>query len=180
MGALDELLERNRRIAEGSGAELPKLPRHRLVVLACMDHRVDPAEVLGLNLGDAVVIRNPGGRVTPAFLQQLDVLARVFPQVEASEERFELALIQHTECGFARLSAQEEHSVLVADYFGVALERLAERAPGDPYEGVRADIELLADEARVPASLVVSGLVYEMGSRRLELVERRAPLRTPA
>ena len=180
MGALDELLERNRRIAEGAAAELPKLPRHRLVVLACMDHRVDPAEVLGLNLGDAVVIRNPGGRVTPAFLQQLEVLARVFPQVGASEERFELALIQHTECGFARLSGVDEHRELVSDYFGVAPEDLGERAPGDPFEGVRADIELLASDERVPSALAVSGLVYDLGSRRLELVERREPLRAQA
>jgi len=180
MGALDELLGRNRRIADGAGRELPKLPRQRLVVLACMDHRVDPAAVLGLELGDAVVIRNPGGRVTPAFLQQLEVLARVFPQVDADEEPFELALIQHTECGFARLSGAEEHLGLVAGYFGVPPERLGERAPGDPYKGVRADIELLAGEERVPGSLAVSGLVYEMGSRRLELVERRAPLRTPS
>lgn len=175
---LDELLDRNRRIAEDSGGELPTLPRRRLAVLACMDHRVDPATVLGLELGDAVVIRNPGGRVTPSFLQQLEVLARVFPQVDADEEPFELALIQHTECGFARLSAAEEHRELVSGYFGVPPERLGERAPGDPYEGVRADIALLAGDERVPGSLAVTGLVYEMGSRRLELVERRAPLRT--
>ncbi len=180
MGALDELLDRNRRIARGSGAELPKLPRRRLVVLACMDHRVDPAEVLGLDLGDAAVIRNPGGRVTPAFLQQLEVLGRVFPQVGAGEERFELALIQHTECGFARLSGDDEHRELVSGYFGVAPERLAERAPGDPYEGVRADIELLARDERVPAELAVSGLVYVLESRLLELVERREPLRAQA
>jgi len=177
---LDELLDRNRRIAEGADGELPALPRSRLVVLACMDHRVDPAAVLGLELGDAVVIRNPGGRVTPAFVQQLEVLTRVFPQVAAGEDSFELALIQHTECGFARLSGAEEHRGLVAGYFGVPPERLGERAPGDPYEGVRADIELLAGEESVPGSLAVAGLVYEMGSRRLELVERRAPLRPPA
>jgi carbonic anhydrase len=177
MGAVEELLERNRRIAESAGGELPDLPRHRLVVLTCMDHRVDPAQVLGLELGDAVVIRNPGGRVTPAFLQQLAVLTQVFPEFERGEEPFELLLVQHTRCGFGGLVDHARNHELVADYFGVPTDRLAERSPSDPHDGVRADIELLAATDDVPGSLAISGLVYDMDSRRLELIERRAPLR---
>jgi carbonic anhydrase len=177
MAALEELLERNRLIAESVGGELPDLPRQRLVVLSCMDHRVDPAHVLGVELGDAVVIRNPGGRVTPAFLQQLAVLTQVFPEVERGEEPFELLLIQHTRCGFARLAEDGRNHDLVAGYFGVPGDRLHERSPSDPHAGVRADLELLAATEGVPGTLAVAGLVYDMDSRRLELVERRAPLR---
>ena len=64
------LINRNRLFAkEYSGAELPVIPRLRTVILTCGDSRVDPAHVFGLDLGDAVVIRNNGGRVTPEVIE---------------------------------------------------------------------------------------------------------------
>jgi carbonic anhydrase len=177
MSAIEELLARNARHAERGGRENPPLPRRRLVILTCVDHRVDPAHVLGVELGDAVVVRNPGGRVTPSFLRDLAILGRVFPQIEDERERFELALIQHTECGFGRLD-QGESAELLADYFGVPADEIPGRhLRDDPHAGVRADIELLASDPDVPGSLAVSGLVYDIPSGRAELVERRAPLR---
>jgi carbonic anhydrase len=177
MSALEELLARNERHAERAEGELPALPRRRLVVLTCVDHRVDPAHVFGLELGDAVVVRNPGGRVTPSFLRDLAILARVFPEIAEEGERFELALIQHTECGFGRLD-EEANGDLLADYFGVPVGEMPGRhLSDDPHAGVRADLDLIAADHSVPASLAVSGLVYEIATGRAELVERRDPLR---
>jgi carbonic anhydrase len=177
MSAIEELLARNARHAERPGREDPPLPRRRLAILTCVDHRVDPAHVLGVELGDAVVVRNPGGRVTPSFLRDLAILGRVFPQIPDEDEPFELALIQHTECGFGRLD-QAENAQLLADYFGVPADEIPGRhLREDPHAGVRADIELLAGDPSVPGSLTVSGLVYDIPSGRAELVERRAPLR---
>jgi len=174
---LDDLLAR----AAGDGPdELPRLPSRRLVVLSCMDHRVDPVHLLGLERGEAAVLRNPGGRVTPAFVEQLAILARIFPEAENDSDPFELLLIQHTECGFARISEEPEHAEPVAAYLGVPPERLGERVATDPRRGVRADLEVLAADERVPAALAVTGLVYDLASSRLEAVERRAPLRTGA
>ena len=65
MSNLAPLLERNESFAQSGGHEsAPMRPSHQLLVLTCVDHRVDPAFVLGLQLGDAFVFRNAGGRVT--------------------------------------------------------------------------------------------------------------------
>jgi carbonic anhydrase len=150
---LDELLERNGRFAQHELGELPSLPARGLVVLTCMDHRIDPAAALGLELGDAMVLRNAGGRVTPAFLDDLDILSQVVARRGGTPDRLELVLMQHTECGASELTGTE------------------------PHEGVRADIEALAADSRVPGSLSITGLVYETSTGRVELVERRSPLR---
>jgi carbonic anhydrase len=176
MDQVSELLERNSRFAESDHEELPFLPRLRALVLTCADHRVDPAKVLGLELGEALVIRNGGGRITPAVIQNLAMLAAVAATEGGSSEGFELILMQHTDCGVHRL-AGPEHADALGAYFGVSPEEVAEKAPDDPHEGVRVDIETLANNPVVPGSLSVTGLVYDVKTGRAELVERRSPLR---
>jgi carbonic anhydrase-like protein len=74
----DELVRRNTAFAAGGAlAGLPFPTRHTLRVLGCIDSRVDPAHVLGLALGEALVMRNIGGRVTPAVLRSWGLLARL-------------------------------------------------------------------------------------------------------
>jgi carbonic anhydrase len=153
MGWDDELLDRNRAYAESAPRDLEPLPRSGLVILTCMDHRVDPVAALGLGLGEAMVLRNPGGRVTPALVEDLLVLDQVARRRGASLAELELILMQHTDCGANSLTDT------------------------DPYEGIRADIETLAASQTVPDSLSVTGLVYDTASGRLELIERRAPRR---
>ena len=97
--ATDRLIERNAELSRELGARAFTLtPDLHALVLTCADHRVDPAHVLGLELGEAVVLRNPGGRVTPAFISELAVLATV-AQMEGLETGFELILMHHTDCG---------------------------------------------------------------------------------
>src|SRR5262249_19212385 len=71
--------------------------------VTCLDHRVDPAITLGLQLGDAVVIRNTGGRVTPAVIDDVPYLAflarQLFSGIVAAEGLFEVAVVHHTPCG---------------------------------------------------------------------------------
>jgi carbonic anhydrase len=153
MGWDDELLDRNRAYAESPPGELPPLPRRGLVILTCMDHRVDPMAALGLELADAMVLRNPGGRVTPALIENLLVLDQVARERGSSLAELELVLMQHTECGANALTGT------------------------DPYEGIGADLEALAANQILPDSLSVTGLVYETATGRLEQVERRERLR---
>ena len=175
---LDELLEANERFTAQDRGELPSLPRRGIVVLTCMDHRIEPLQALGLELGDAMVIRNPGGRVTPGFLRNLAILDRVAAKAGAGLGQLELVVMQHTECGAGNLAAA--HDDLLAEHFEVAADEVAGKAPADPHEGVRVDIEALAADPGVPDSLSVTGLVYETATGRVELVERRSPLRGPA
>jgi carbonic anhydrase len=172
---LDDLLNRNRNYATRHEDGLPSLPRRSLVVLTCLDHRIDPAAALGLDLGDAAVIRNAGGRVTPSFLQNLAMLGLVARTRGGDPSSFELVLMQHTECGVGGLT--DVHADALAAYFEVPRSQLGSKALADPYEGVHVDIEALASNPAVPSSLSVSGLVYDVGSGQVELVERRAPLR---
>jgi carbonic anhydrase len=174
----DLFLERNRALVERGPAAGPPLPRHGLVILTCMDHRIDPVAALGLGLGDAMVIRNAGGRVTPAFLENLKVLDLVARQRGSGLAELEIVLMQHTGCGAAALA--ETDAEALAAYLGVELQRLEERSPVNPRAGVRADIDLLAGAPAIPASLSVTGLVYETDSGRVEVVERRSPLRDQA
>jgi carbonic anhydrase len=172
---LDELLERNRRFAEGSANSHPKLPRRGLLILTCMDHRVDPSAAFGLEVGDAMVIRNAGGRVTPGFLRNLEILDRVAARRGGRLGDLELILLQHTECGAAGLAGDRDD--LLAAQFEIPPDQIASKATGDPRDAIRIDIEALAASPAVPVSLTVTGLLYDVNTRRAELIERRAPLR---
>jgi len=172
---LDELLDRNRAYAERHQNGLPSLPRRSLVVLTCMDHRIDPVAALGLEVGDAMVIRNAGGRVTPGFLQNLEMLGLVAQTRGSEVASMDLVLMQHTQCGVGGL--MDAHPDALASYFEVQPDQLDSLAPADPREGIRADIETLAANPAVPSSLSVTGLVFDVATGQVELVERRAPLR---
>ena len=143
---LDRLLAANEEFAQNEPADLPALPRRNLVILTCMDHRVAPLSALGLEPGDAMVIRNAGGRVTPAFLDDLEILAKVAEARGGNLADLELLLIQHTDCGAAKVA-------------GVT----------DPGEALRADIGTLAADPRVPEGLSVTGLIYDTATGRITL-----------
>jgi carbonic anhydrase len=175
MDVVDEFLGRNATFAESKHEELPFLPRKSALVLTCVDHRVDPAHVLGIELGEAVVIRNGGGRVTPATLHNLAMLAAVRATEGGGPEGFELILMQHTDCGVARLLA--DHVDFLAAYFDVPPDQVAAKSPDDPYKGIRVDMEALAENQLIPGSLSVTGMVYDVHTGRAEVVERRSPLR---
>jgi carbonic anhydrase len=172
---LDELLERNRRFAEGASKVHEKLPRRGLLILTCMDHRVDPAAAFGLEVGDAMVIRNAGGRVTPGFLRDLEILNEVAARRGGSLGDLELFLLQHTQCGAGGLAGERDD--LLAAQFEVSSEQIGSKATGDPREAIRVDMEALAASAAAPGSLAVTGLLYDVNTGRADLIERRAPLR---
>lgn len=176
IGPVEDLLERNARFAERGQEELPQLPRLGVCVLTCPDPRVDPALVLGIELGDAFVIRAPGGRISPSVLQQLLLLRAVGAVRGNGGLDWELVLMGHTDCGIAHLAGPEYGDALAA-YLGCTRHELDGKSIGDPYGAVRADIEWLAANTMTPASMSVTGLVYDVYTRRAEFVERRSPLR---
>jgi carbonic anhydrase len=179
MNPVDELLERNTRFAEHHQAGRPLLPRLKTCVVACPDPRVDPAQVLGLELGDAAVVRAAAGRVSPIVLQQLLFLQATAAATGSGPEGFELVLMQHTDCGITHFTAPESREGLAA-FLGCTVEELDGKAVSDPHTAVRVDIDALAANPLIPDSLSVTGLVYDVDTGRAQLVERRAPLRPDA
>ncbi|OBI88251.1 carbonic anhydrase [Mycobacterium sp. 1245805.9] len=160
--SVSRLIDRNARRAKTlSTASRSLTPALRTIVLTCADHRVDPAHVLGLQPGDAIVLRNPGGRVTPDVLRSLLVLSTV-AAVEGIDAVFEILVMHHTDCGLARLDAPE-HAALVAAYLGTHEDDVAKLTVADPWRAVNYDVHLLREFARAPET-TITGLVYDLES----------------
>src|SRR5262244_4296611 len=114
MNNLDAMLKRNKDFAaqqSAAGTLMPSLPRSlsevRAIIIGCADMRVDPAHVLGIKPGEAVVMRNIGGRITPGLLEQLGLLGRIGEAAEAipgGGAEFHLIVMQHTNCGITYLA----------------------------------------------------------------------------
>src|SRR3954463_13559423 len=98
-------LARNRAFAAAGGHEgAVVFPHLRLFVITCLDPRVDPAHVLGLDLSDAIVVRNVGGRVTPEAISDVAFIGQIAESVLPDGPLFEVALIHHSQCGAAALA----------------------------------------------------------------------------
>jgi carbonic anhydrase len=157
------LLDRNRQFASDfAAADLPVLPRLRTVVLTCGDARVDPAHILGLELGEAVVIRNNGGRVTEAVVEEIATLAFMVAKMDGAEPRpWKLVLMQHTQCGAERLADPDFQRVL-KEHIGVDV---SSSAIADHEQSLREDVERLRGFSRRSGGMMVG--VMAMPSKRL-------------
>src|SRR5271155_1733644 len=129
MSNLDHLLQRNKEFAaqqSAAGTLMPSLPRAmpnvKALIIGCADMRVDPAHVLGIKPGEAVVLRNIGGRVTPGTLRMLGLLGRigqVAGEIPGGSNDFYLIVLHHTDCGITRLAGDSD---MLTDYFEIARE----------------------------------------------------------
>ncbi len=139
---------------------------------------IDPAHLFGLELGDAIVIRNGGGWITPAVLRDLailGVLAANLPGPGAPNP--ELVAIHHTDCGMCRL-ANPAIQQQVAERLGIGVDEVTAMAITDPAASVQDDIEQLRQTPETPDQLIVSGFVYDVKNGTLNQVAPPAPLRT--
>jgi carbonic anhydrase len=160
------LVRRNaRRVARLRAASRDLTPGLRTIVVTCADHRVDPAHVLGLRAGEAIVLRNPGGRVTADVLRSLLVLSTV-ATLERIDGGFEIVVMHHTDCGLSRLTGSE-HAALVAEYAGVAVDDVPQLAIADPWRAVIHDTRLLSKFVAAPDTSI-SALVYDLATGRVE------------
>jgi carbonic anhydrase len=151
------------------------MPALQTIVIGCADPRVDPAHVLGLADGEALVIRNIGGRVTPATLQTMAAL-RAIAQAEgaAPGPGWNLIVLQHTDCGITRLGGQPE---LLAATFGINQADLPAKAVSDPRAAVAVDVAAIKGNPFLPAEFIVSGLVYDVRTGLIEIVVAPSLLR---
>ena len=173
------LLDRNRSFAEQFKAgNLPIRPRMSTIILTCVDSRVDPAHIFGLGLGDAVVMRNAGGRITPEVMRDLailGVLAANMPGPSAMQP--ELIVMHHTDCGMCRL-ANAAIQRQVAERLGVGVDEATAMAIINPTASVLDDIEQLRQTPETPDQLIVSGFVYDVKNGTINQIAPPAPLRT--
>ena len=185
MNNLDPLLQRNKEFAAQQSAEgtlMPSLPRAmpnvQAVIIGCADMRVDPAHVLGIKPGEALVLRNIGGRITPGLLEQLALLGRigeVAGEIAGGGGEFHLVVLQHTDCGITRLAGDPAK---LAHYFQIQAGELETKAVTDPRAAVAVDVAALRAIPALPGAWLISGLVYEVATGLVEIVVPPAPIRT--
>jgi carbonic anhydrase len=180
MTHLDALLERNRSFSATDAKEtvptIPFIPNMQAYVLTCIDPRVDPADILGLQLGDAIVARNIGGRVTDAVLADLAWVCHLHENKTPDADWFELAVIHHTDCGSALFADDALRNSFSARY-GYDDAELAALAVLDPARTARADVDTLLAAPQLAPQVAVSGYAYDLTTGLLTQV---APARTRA
>ena len=168
MTNMTPLLERNEQFARTYASVPLGLPSAQVVVVTCLDHRIDPARVLGLDPGAAPVIRNAGGRVTPAVIDDVAFLGFLTEQLSggALDPLFEVAIIHHTQCGTAFL-ADPTFRHQAAEATGVPETHLEASVVVDPYTTVREDVERLRGSRLLSPKVSVSGHVYDIATGRV-------------
>lgn len=159
---VEPALERNRAFAAAGGHEgAVVFPNLRLFVITCLDPRVDPAHFLGLDLSDAMVVRNVGGRVTPEVIDDVAFIGQIAENVLPDGELIEVAVIHHTQCG-AGAFADDTFRQRYAERIGADESALRDRAILDAAATVATDVERLRSAGAVSARISVSGHVYDV------------------
>jgi carbonic anhydrase len=163
MTATDRLVSNNEDYAASfDKGELPLPPAQKVAVVACMDARLDPARVLGLEEGDAHVIRNAGGVITDDEIRSLAISQNLL----GTEE---IVLIHHTDCGMLTFT-DEQFADQLEESTGQRPDWQA-RSFDDLEENVRASKKLIADSPFIPNKDSIRGFVYEVESGRLRPVD---------
>jgi carbonic anhydrase len=172
MTKMTPLLERNEQFARAYTPAALGVPAQPVFIVTCLDHRVDPAIVFGLQLGDAPVIRNAGGRVTQGVIDDIAYLGFLAEQLfghQAADDLFEVAVVHHTQCGTGLL-ADPSYRHRAAEATGLPETALEAAAVADPHATVRADVERLLAAHSVSPKVSVSGHVYDIATGRLTTV----------
>jgi carbonic anhydrase len=166
MTNIETVLQRNQEFAETDAKskvpQIPFIPNKQLYVITCIDPRVDPTNIFSLELGDAIVARNVGGRVTPAMLQDLAWISYLHEVKTPGAEWFELAIIHHTDCGSGFFADEELRHGFAARGFDDAA--LAELPVIDPALTVRADVEKVVAYSNLSSAVRVSGYAYDLAT----------------
>jgi len=164
MSAVDDVLERNReyaaRFTDGAAPLLPRLP---LVVLSCIDARVQPARFLGLGPGDAHVVRNAGARATPDALRSIIISTQVLGTRECM-------VIHHTDCGMVSFTNDDIRAKLRAET-GASADDIDFMPFTDLDASVQDDVRTIRANPLLPKELEVSGWVFDVATGRLDEVK---------
>lgn len=162
MSIVEEIVAANENYAAGfAKGDLPMPPGRKFTVVACMDARLDPARALGLEEGDAHVIRNAGGRAADA-IRSLVISQRLL----GTEE---VIVVHHTDCGMVTF----DNDTL----YGICREQLGADASdidflpfSDLEQSVRDDVDLIRNSPLIPNDIKVSGFIYDVKDGKINQV----------
>ena len=161
MSVTDELLANNAAYAESFQGPLPLPPAKGVAVVACMDARLDVYRALGLNEGEAHVIRNAGGVVTDDAIRSLAISQRLLGTTE-------IILIHHTDCGMLTFT-DDDFKRAIQDETGVKPPWSPEAFP-DLAEDVRQSLRRIENSPFVTKHTSVRGFIFDVATGKLDEV----------
>jgi carbonic anhydrase len=167
MSEVPKLLEANRAFAESfdqANLEIP--PSRGIVVLTCIDARLDPAKMLGLELGEANILRNAGGRATDDAIRSATISSWLLGTRE-------YVVIHHTDCGMTKFTDDVLHEK-IREATGADVSGDEYLSFSDTDQSVREDVARLRDVKTLPDDVTVSGYVYDVRTGTLREVEPAA------
>jgi carbonic anhydrase len=161
----DELQANNRRFgAAFTGGQLSSTPARKLLVLTCMDARMDPLRILGLRDGDAHILRNAGGRASEDAIRSIVISQQLLGTRQ-------LVVIHHTKCGMLNVTNDELRQKVAAS-LGKSVDKLDFLPLGsDVVASVRADVESLRRHPLLAPGSEVQGYVYDVTNGRITPVD---------
>jgi carbonic anhydrase len=161
MGAFDDVLASNEAYAaQFVDTGLPGQARKGLAVVTCMDSRIDPLRMLGLQPGEAKILRNAGGRVTDDVLRTL-VLATHLLGVHR------VLVVEHTDCKMASATDEDVHRTIY-EASGIDTRSLVFQTMDDQMSTLAHDVQRVRSSPYLPEGTVVGGFLYDVRSGRLK------------
>jgi carbonic anhydrase len=159
MSVVEEVTAANEHYAsEFAKAALPMPPGRKFAVVTCMDARLDPARFLGLEEGDAHVIRNAGGLVNDETIRSLVISHKLLGTEEA-------VVIGHTDCGMLTFTNADVHEKLGPESESIDFEPFPDVA-----ERVRQSVDAIRNHPLLGDAFAATGYVYDVRSGRIEPV----------
>jgi carbonic anhydrase len=167
MTVTDDLIQANEQFAQTfDKGDLPMPPARHVAVLACMDARLHPEKFLGLDIGDAHVIRNAGGRASDDALRSLIISSRLLGTNE-------YIVIHHTDCGMLTFSNEDLRRTL-REETGRDASAIDFLPFSDLEESVREDIRRIRENPFIPEGIPVRGFIYDVRTGQLQEVNEPA------
>jgi carbonic anhydrase len=169
-------IERNDRFAATDAKdhvpEIPFIPSKQLYLITCIDPRVEPAAIVGSELGEAIVARNVGGRATQPLIKDLLWILHLHENLTPDADWFEIAVIHHTDCGSA-LFARDELRASYAARGGWDEETALDMAVVDPAKTVAEDVQKLRSAPELQPTIgnvKIGGYVYDLKTGKITTV----------
>ncbi|MBJ8349797.1 beta-class carbonic anhydrase [Streptococcus zalophi] len=140
-------------------AHLPLPPKTKVAIITCMDSRLHVAQALGLALGDAHILRNAGGRVTPDMIRSLTISQQLLGTRE-------IVVLHHTDCGAQTFTNDSFKQQLKKD-LAVDVSNYDFLPFKDLEESVREDVAILKESPLIPDDVMISGAIYDVDTGRM-------------
>jgi carbonic anhydrase len=177
MNFIETIIQRNEEFVHGGhSVNLKIIPSTKTILIGCLDPRVDPMDILGLKPGEAAIYRNIGGRINAALVETLILLPIVTKAVgQEMGHGWNLIILHHTDCGI--VGSYKFAPDLLATHLGVTRSELDTMAVTDPRKAVAMDVAAYKANKDIPGGFMISGLVYDVSTGKIEIIVPPSQLR---